>query len=127
MTLSGAVSYFRERVLSCPDDPSQRGIELEALDERLAWRDLGGYRFNRTEHINIQELEALKNELKRLVSGRGIIRSRRVVLVDSRVVLGGVGQGAIFVEASESEFAWNDRLVDARAVQADGGLGQHEG
>ena len=63
--------------------------ELEALTEGLAWRDLGGYRFNRTEHINIQELEALKNELKRRVSGRGIVRSRRVVLVDSRVVVMG--------------------------------------
>lgn len=59
--------------------------ELEALIEWLAWRDLGGYRFNRTEHIDIQEMEALKNELKRLVSCRGVVRSRRAVLVDSRV------------------------------------------
>ena len=67
--------------------------DLEVLIEGLVWRDLGGYRFNRTEHINIQELEALKNELKRLVSGRGIVRSRRVVLVDSRVVVGARAKG----------------------------------
>ena len=67
--------------------------ELEHLVESLAWRDLGGYGFKRTEHINIQELEALRNELKRLVNQRGIVRTRRVVLVDSRVVVGAWAKG----------------------------------
>ena len=49
------------------------------------------------------------------------------MLVDSRVVVKGLGQRAIVVEASESEFARGDWLVGARSVQADGGLGQHEG
>ena len=67
--------------------------ELEVLIEGFAWRGLGGYRFNRTEHIDIQEFAALKNELKRLVSRRGIVRGRRVVLVDSRVVVGAWAKG----------------------------------
>ena len=54
--------------------------ELEALIEGLAWTDLGVYRFNRTEHINIQEMEALKKEFKRLVSCRGVVRSRRIYI-----------------------------------------------
>ena len=47
--------------------------ELEVRIEGLAWRGLGGYRFNRTEHINIQELEALKNELSRLMFYSGVV------------------------------------------------------
>ena len=67
--------------------------ELGALIEGFAWRDLGDYRLNRTEHINIQEMEALKNELKRLVSCRGVVRSCRVMLVDSRVAVDAWAKG----------------------------------
>ena len=67
--------------------------EVEALIEGLARRIWGGYRFNRTEHINMQEMEVLKNELKHLVSCRGVVRSRRVVLVDSRVAVGAWAKG----------------------------------
>jgi hypothetical protein len=59
----------------------------------LRWIDGGGGNFGRVEHVNIQELQALLHELRHTVThgtGAGI---RKVVLVDSRVVVGAWAKG----------------------------------
>ena len=54
--------------------------------------DGGGPRFGRFEHVNLQELQALLHELKHTVAhgdGEGL---RKIVLIDSRVVVGAWGK-----------------------------------
>ena len=59
----------------------------------IRWRDLGGGAFRFKEHVNIQELQAVRGELQRLVVSRLGRGTRHVVLVDSRVVVGAWGKG----------------------------------
>ena len=75
-------------------------IHLEQLDQKfehllgcLQWRDFGGSSLKHREHVNIKELEALKHKLRRLVNQEGRLGRRRIVVIDSRGVLGAWCQG----------------------------------
>ena len=68
-------------------------MQFEQLVGALPWRDLGCSYFNRHAHVIIQELEALKYELERLVIQEGRVGRRRMVVIDSRVVLGAWSKG----------------------------------
>ena len=60
--------------------------------EALKWKDPKGYDFKTTEHINVQELKALEDEMSRR-SQRGKRDSRIACCCDSRVVVGAVAEG----------------------------------
>ncbi|MDE0839882.1 MAG: hypothetical protein OSB41_12645, partial [Kiritimatiellae bacterium] len=69
------------------------GEVFEAAVAGLPWRCLGGGYFRKREHVNVQELEALKFEVKRRVRNSGGVGIRQVVVIDSRVVVGCWGKG----------------------------------
>ena len=73
-------------ILLRPTRITPAGKHVEELVEGLAWRDCGGYVFQKVEHINVQELEAVKLQAKYLVSLRGALDARRPFSIDSRVV-----------------------------------------
>ena len=75
-----------------PSDMTFRGPQLDPVVQALKWEAPLGYDFRLTEHINVQELKALVDEIARR-SQRGEHDSRVVVVCDSRVVVGAVSKG----------------------------------
>jgi len=65
---------------------------LAAVIPRLSWRVDMAFRFRRSQQINLLELASLTARIKKLARS-GVRRSRVLVAVDSRVVLGAVATG----------------------------------
>jgi hypothetical protein len=89
----------------------------------LKWVDGGGSNFARAEHVNPQEMQALLHELRHAAmhgAGHGI---RKVVLIDSRVVVGALGQRAVFGSPVEQSATVCYGVADLRAGQVGSRLG----
>ena len=66
--------------------------ELDEIVTCLPWTDPRGWNFKRTQHINIQELLAVLDEV-RLRINQGLQRSRIIIMIDSRVCVGAIAKG----------------------------------
>ena len=68
------------------------GPDVNEFVESLRWQEAIGYDFKVSEHINIQELKAIEDEIRRRTD-RGEHDVRIVVCCDSRVVVGALAKG----------------------------------
>jgi hypothetical protein len=59
----------------------------------MRWRDAGGAAFRWVEHVNIQEMQALLAEVRCATVFHGGAGVRKVILIDSRVVVGAWSKG----------------------------------
>ena len=66
--------------------------DIDSFIEALKWESPIGYDLKLTEHINVQELKALNDEVQRR-SVRGDHDLRIVMACDSRVVVGAMAKG----------------------------------
>ena len=66
--------------------------DLDELVIALPWCDGRGWDFARTLHINLQEMAAVIDEVQLRIS-QGLRRSRVVIIIDSRVVVGAIAKG----------------------------------
>ena len=73
----------------------QSNQDVNELVLALPWKVRSSYSFDQTHHINLQELRAVSNEVKRYVrtAGVSLLRGgRQVIFVDSAVVVGALGR-----------------------------------
>ena len=75
-----------------PTRMQEPGPDVNEFVESLRWENPIGYDFKTTQHINIQELKALEDEIRRRTSA-GEHDLRVVVCCDSRVVVGAIAKG----------------------------------
>jgi hypothetical protein len=90
---SGRLDWTAEEEASLPSKMVRAGTELERVIECLDWRVAGDWSFTQSSHINLSELRALKGELRALALDPTRHRHRRIVLLDSRVVVGATAKG----------------------------------
>ena len=70
----------------------EAGPDVNDFVESLRWENPIGYDFKVTEHIHIQELKAIEDEIRRRTE-KGDRDLRIVVCCDSRVVAGALAKG----------------------------------
>ena len=75
-----------------PTKMQEPGPDVNEFVESLRWQEAIGYDFKVTEHINIQELKAIEDEIRRRTD-RGEHDMCIVVCCGSRVVVGALAKG----------------------------------
>ena len=84
------VSQFEEVI---PGGQEKGCSDIDQLAKGLHWTVQDSYSFRQTSHVNLQELRAIKCEIKRWANNMVDWGQIRLLLTDSKVCLGCVGKG----------------------------------
>ena len=89
----GRLDWTEEEERTLPTRMVRTSSTLDELIAALDWFSAGGWAFTQSSHINLSELRALKGEVRALCKSVVNHRKRRIVLLDSRVVVGCTAKG----------------------------------
>ena len=73
--------------------PKETSVIASTVAESMDWQVTGSYAFRETSHVNLQEVRALRREVRRLAACGEGRNSVLICLNDSRVVVGCVSKG----------------------------------